>query len=221
MVTSVDSTTSSTTTSSSTTSTTLSASYEMFLQLLTTQLQTQNPLDPMDSTEFTSQLATYAALEQQISTNDKLDEVISGLDSLSLSSGVGYLGYSIEADTDTLSVSDDGSVDANWKYSLGSDASETTLTVVDSDGNTVWTGTGETSSGSHSFTWDGTDTSGNAVEAGDYTLQVSATTSSGTAITSSISIAGTVTAVDSSSGSAVLELGDTQVDLADVTRLAV
>lgn len=221
MVTSVDSTTSSTTTSSSTTSTTLSASYEMFLQLLTTQLQTQNPLDPMDSTEFTSQLATYAALEQQISTNDKLDEVISGLDSLSLSSGVGYLGYSIEADTDTLSVSDDGSVDANWKYSLGSDASKTTLTVVDSDGNTVWTGTGETSSGSHSFTWDGTDTSGNAVEAGDYTLQVSATTSSGTAITSSISIAGTVTAVDSSSGSAVLELGDTQVDLADVTRLAV
>lgn len=221
MVTSVNSSTPTTTSaSSSTASTSLSASYEMFLQLLTTQLQTQDPLDPMDSSEFTQQLATYAGLEQQISTNDKLDEVISGLDVMSLSTGIGYLGHSVEADSDTLSVADDGSTDANWKYTLASDASKVTLTVVDSDGDTVWTGSGDTASGSHSFDWDGTDSNGNTVDAGDYTLQVAATTSNGATVASSISIVGTVTAVDSSSGSAVLELGDTQVDLGDVTRLA-
>jgi flagellar basal-body rod modification protein FlgD len=192
----------------------------MFLQLLCTQVQTQNPLDPMDSTEFTQQLATYAGLEQQIASNDKLDAVVSSLNSLSLSSGVGYLGHTVEASTDTLSVSADGAADASWRYSLDSDASAVALTIVDEDGNTVWSGDGETASGGHTFSWDGKDSNGNAVAAGDYTLQVAATNSAGAEVTSSISIRGTVTAVDSSSGSAVVELGDTQIDLSDVTRLA-
>lgn len=197
----------------------MDASYDMFLQLLVTQLQTQNPLDPMDSTEFTNQLATYSALEQQILTNEKLDDVLGNMDSLS--NGSGYLGRTVDADTDTLSVSDDGTVDASWVYTLGSDASDVTLTVKDADGNTVWTGTGETSSGSHTLAWDGTDTGGYPVAAGaDYTLEVTATDADGEEISSSISIRGTVTAVDSSSGSTVLEIGDTEVDIDDVTRLA-
>ncbi len=222
MIDTVSSTTSSTssTTSSSSASSSLSANYDMFLQLLCTQLQTQNPLDPMDTSEFTSQLATYAGLEQQIATNDKLDELISGISALSLSNGVGYLGRAVEADTDTLTVEADGSVDASWQYTLASDAGAVTLTVVDADGETVWTGAGETGAGSHAFAWDGTDSSGNAVDAGDYTLQVSAATSAGTAISSSIAIRGTVTAIDSSSGTTMVELGGTEVALSSVTRLA-
>lgn len=219
MVDSVNSSTSSTSSTSSSSSSTLDASYDMFLQLLVTQLQTQNPLDPMDTTEFTSQLATYAGLEQQISTNEKLDEVLSSMNSLS--NGSGYLGRTVDADTDTLSVSDDGTVDASWVYSLGADASDVKLTVVDSEGRTVWTGTGETSSGSHTLAWDGKDTGGFAVAAGeDYTLEVTATDADGEEVSSSISIRGTVTAVDSSSGSTVLEIGDTEVDIDDITRLA-
>lgn len=222
MIDSVSSTSSSTTStsSSSSASSSLSANYDMFLQLLCTQLQNQSPLDPMDSTQFTEQLATYASLEQQIAGNEKLDEVISGLSTLSLTSGVGYLGHTVEAATDTLSVSDDGTVDASWSYSLDSDAASVELSIVDADGNEVWSGTGDTAAGSHSFSWDGTDDGGAAVDPGDYTLVVTAEDSSGTAVESSISIRGTVTAIDSSSGSAVIELGDTQVELADITRLA-
>lgn len=221
MVSSVSSSSSSTTsTSSSNSSNSLSASYEMFLTLLTTQLQTQNPLDPVDSTEFTSQLATYAALEQQISTNDKLDEVLSSIGTLSFSSGVGYLGMTVEADSDTLAVDDGGAVDGSWKYALDGEAEDVTLKIVDSDGNVVWSGKGDTASGSHDFTWDGKDSKGNAVTAGQYTLQVTATDSADKTVDSSISITGTVTAVDSSSGSTVLEIGDTEVDLSDITRLA-
>lgn len=221
MVSSVSSSSSSTTsTSSSNSSTSLSASYEMFLTLLTTQLQTQNPLDPVDSTEFTSQLATYAQLEQQISTNEKLDTVLSSIDSLSFSSGVGYIGMTVEAEGDTLAVDDGGAVDGSWKYALDGEAEDVTLKIVDSDGNVVWSGSGDTASGSHDFTWDGKDSNGNAVGAGQYTLQVTATDSAGKTVDSSISITGTVTAVDSSSGSTVLEIGDTEVDLSDITRLA-
>ncbi|MCR6632559.1 MAG: flagellar hook assembly protein FlgD [Magnetospirillum sp.] len=201
-------------------SSSLSASYDMFLQLLVTQLQTQNPLDPADATEFTQQLATYAGLEQQIATNDKLDSVLGNFDSLSFSTGVGYLGRNVEADTDTLTMGDDGTVDATWKYSLGATADKVKLEVLDSDGNVVWSGTGETASGDHSFTWDGKDSKGNAVAAGDYTLKVTATDADNADIDATIHIRGAVTAVDSSDGSTVLELGDTRIGLGSIVRLA-
>lgn len=222
MVESTSSTSSTTYTSSTsqTASSTASDNYNMFLQLLCTQLQTQNPLDPTDSTEFVSQLTSYSQLEQAINTNDKLDEVLSAFDSLSISTGVGYIGYNVEADTDTLSLSDDGSVDATWKYSVDDSAASVTLTVVDSDGNTVWTGAGDASSGAHEFAWNGKDSDGNAVAAGDYTLKVAATDADGDDLDASISIKGKVTAVDSSDGTTVLELGDTQVEMSSVTRLA-
>lgn len=221
MVSSVSSSSSSSSSgTSSTSSASLSASYEMFLTLLTTQLQTQNPLDPVDSTEFTSQLATYAALEQQIATNDKLDTVLSSIDSLSFSTGVGYIGKTIEAEGDTLAVGSDGAVDGSWKYTLDGTAKDVDLEIVDSDGNVVWSGSGETASGSHDFTWDGKDSKGNAVTEGEYTLKVTATNDEGVSIDSTTYIVGTVTAVDSSSGSTVLEIGDTEVNLSDIKRLA-
>ncbi|MGE5517950.1 MAG: flagellar hook assembly protein FlgD [Bacteroidota bacterium] len=221
----VDSVTSSTSTSSTSSASSISGSsgsdtYNMFLQILCTELQTQNPLDPTDTTEFTSQLTSYSQLEQAINTNTKLDEVLSGFDSLSMSNGVGYIGKEVEADTDTLTVADDGSIDATWKYDLDGTAKSVTLSVVDSDGNTVWTGSGETGSGAHEFTWDGTNTKGAAVAAGDYTLKVTATDADGADVDSSISIKGEVTAVDSGNGSTILELGDTQVKMSAITRLA-
>ncbi len=220
----VSSVTSSTTSTSSTTGTSssnsLSTSYEMFLTLLTTQLQTQNPLDPVDSTEFTSQLATYAALEQQISTNEKLDSVLSSIESLSFSTGVGYIGMTVEAEGDTLAVDSGGAVDGGWKYTLDGDAAAVTLEITDADGTVVWSGSGDTQSGTHDFTWDGKDSDGNAVGAGEYTLKVTATDADGATVDSAISIVGTVTAVDSSSGSTVLEIGDTEIGLGDITRLA-
>src|SRR5262245_5020437 len=56
---------------------TLSGNFDTFLRLLTTQLQNQDPLEPMDATKFTEQLVSYSQVEQQISTNDKLKSLIS------------------------------------------------------------------------------------------------------------------------------------------------
>lgn len=221
MVSSVTSTSSTTTTSSTkSAANSLSANYEMFLQLLATQLKTQNPLDPMDSTQFTQQLATYASLEQQISTNDKLDSVLTEFDSISMSNGIGYIGRSIEADSDTLSVGKDGAVDGAWNYSLDKAAAKVTLTVVDERGNTVWTGSGDATSGDHAFQWDGKNYKGTTASAGDYTLKVKATDAEGKIITNSIGIKGQVTAVESVDSDTVLEIGDTKVKLSSVTRLA-
>lgn len=222
MVGSVSSTSSSGSTAStqSAASKSLSANYDMFLQLLATQLKTQNPLDPMDSTEFTKQLATYASLEQQISTNDKLDSVLSEFNTLSLSTGVGYMGRTIEADTDTVAVGADGSVGGTFNYTLDTTAKAVTLKVVDAQGNAVWSAEGQTGEGTHELAWTGVNGKGKAVPAGDYTLQVTATDSAGKDITSSVAIKGKVTAVDTVDGDTVLEIGGTKVKLSSVTRLA-
>ncbi|WP_043743080.1 flagellar hook assembly protein FlgD [Novispirillum itersonii] len=218
-ISSVTTTSSTSSSSSSSSASGISANYEMFLSLLCTQLENQSPLDPMDAQTFTSQLVQYAGVEQQIQVNDKLESVLSKLDSFSFSSGVGYLGHAVEASGDTLSVGSDGSVGGSWKYTLPSEASSVTLTVTNSDGAVVWSGSGETASGSHTLTWDGKDANGYAVAAGDYTLTVAAKSSSGSTITASKSITGTVTGVDSSSGSTVFEIGATEVSMSDVTRL--
>lgn len=222
MTTAVTSTTSSatSTTSTSSSSSGLSANYDTFLKLLCAQLENQNPLDPTDATQFTSQLVQYSNLEQQIKTNDKLDSVLSSLSTSTLSSAVGYLGHVVEAKGDSVTVQPDGSVDATWSYDLDSKASSVALTITNSSGKTVWSGTGEGAAGSHSIEWDGTDSDGNAVSAGTYTLKVTALDSSGTAVKSTSSIKGTVTAVDSTDGTTTLELGGTSVSLSNITRLA-
>lgn len=211
--------TTSTTTNSTSTSTSALSNYDTFINLLCAQLKYQDPLDPADSSEFTSQLVQYSNLEQQISTNDKLDEVINTLSSLSLSNGTGYLGHTVEAEGNEISVQDDGTVDAGWVYELDDAAASVTLTVTDSSGNVVWNGEGETSSGRHSFDWDGTDSDGNAVDGGAYTLSVSATGSSGS-ISSTTYVSGTVTAVSSVDDTAVVEMGDMAIALSAITRLA-
>ena len=221
MVTSVTSSTSATTYSSSGTSSTTSLSdYDTFIQLLCAQLQYQDPLDPADATEFTSQLVQYSNLEQQMSTNDKLDEVINTLSTLSLANGTGYLGRTVEAEGNEISVQDDGTVDAGWVYALDGDAASVTLSIADENGNVVWTGAGETASGRHSLDWDGTDADGEPVNAGGYTLTVTATDRSGSRVDSSTYVSGTVTGVSSLGDAAAVELGDMAIALSAITRLA-
>lgn len=197
----------------------LSANYDMFLRLLTAQIKNQNPMDPMDSTKFTEQLATFSSLEQQIATNDKLDSVLSQFSSMTISNAAGHIGKTITAVGNTIAVDAAGKSDAQLAYSVGSDAKEVKLSVTDSKGNVVWSGTGDAAPGNHEFTWDGKDSKGKTVPAGDYTLKVAATDADGKAVGTATTISGKVTAVLSGQGMTLLEIGGTKVNLNAVTRM--
>ena len=194
-----------------------------FLTLLCTELKNQNPLNPVDGSQFTSQLIQYAGLEQQLNSNTYLSKIASSISSVSassLSTGVGYIGKTVTAETNTLSVDSSGSMGAEWVYDLPSNAASTTLAVTNSNGKTIYSKSGDTSAGDHTFAWDATDSSGADVSAGTYTLTVSSVDSAGKAVTASTYIVGKVTAVDSSNGSLALEVGGVSVDLGKVTRVA-
>lgn len=209
-------TTSSSSSSSSTTS--LASNYEMFMTLLLKQLEVQDPTNPVDTTEYTSQLVQYASLEQDVANGEKLDSLISAVNDLGYgSTGIGYLGRTVEASGDTTALQD-GS--ASWEYDLDDDASSVTLTVTDENGKTVYTTTGETGEGTHSFSWDGTGSNGTTYSSGAYTLTVSAVDSAKASVGVDTRIKGTVTSVDNSSGSTVLNIGDVAIEVDDVLTVS-
>lgn len=211
--------TSSVSTASSTSSSSSTSALDTtdFLQLLVTELQNQNPLDPTDTSTFMSQLMSYASYDQQTSMNTQLGSLVSSMDTLLAANAVGYIGTSVETYGDTTSLQNG---QANWGYSLDSTASNVSITVKDADGNAVYQTTGDTSAGEHSFTWDGTTSSGSKLTDGTYTIEISATDSSGTSVYGSTTVTGTVTGVDSSSGTTMLKIGDAELALSDLISVS-
>lgn len=193
----------------------LSGNFDTFLQLLTTQLQNQDPLDPMDTSQFTQQLVEYSQVEQQIDTNTNLQSLITQGTSQSAAYATSYLGK-------TVTVSGgEGSLQggtAQWTYNLATTATSNTLTVTDAKGNTVYSTAGKTTAGNNSFTWNGQDSAGNQLPDGTYTLSVKAAAGSN-AVTSSVSSTGTVSEVDMSNGAPQLLIGAMQVPLTSISSV--
>ena len=140
---------------------TLSADMNTFLTLLTTQLKYQDPMDPMDTAEFTNQLVQYSSVEQAIQTNTKLDALLS----LNLSNlgaqAVSYIGKTAQVLGDVMPL-DGGKAKAT--YTFNKDVLSATITIKDMSGNVVYTETAETTAGTHEFTWDGKYKDGNKLE---------------------------------------------------------
>jgi flagellar basal-body rod modification protein FlgD len=198
----------------------LSSDFNDFLQLLTTQLQNQDPLSPMDSTQFTAQLVAFTGVEQQIGTNSKLDTLIGVDQGNQLASSANFIGDTVQAPSSSIWLDSSG-VASEIGYNLPSTASAVTITITDSSGNTVSSGSGPTTQGQNIVTWNGQDGNGNALSSGVYTVSVSALDQSQQPMTGiTTSIIGTVTNVTTSStGSTDLSIGSVSVPLSTVTSV--
>ena len=148
--------TSSTPSSSSSTSTNgasaassqLMGNYQDFLTLLTAQLTHQDPSSPMDSAQFTDQLVQFSSVEQQISTNSNLQQLISLSQSAQSASLVNYIGQTITAQGQTATLAN-GS--ATWNYTVPAGATNAQITITNSSGDNVYSQTGNPSAGTNTF----------------------------------------------------------------------
>lgn len=185
-----------------------------FLILMVEQLQNQDPTDPTDTSEYIGQMISYASYETQSEISDQLATLTDTISTYMNSQGLGYLGQTVEAVGNTTSLQDG---EAQWSYSLDSEAETVTVSILDEDGNTVYSESGETSSGAHSFTWDGVTSDGEQLEdGGQYTIQVEAYDADGNEVSGSTTVIAEVTAIDASGDDAVLGIGDASVLLDNV-----
>ena len=191
----------------------LNQDLNQFLNLLVTQLKNQDPLDPMDANEFTSQLVEFASVEQQIYANANLEELVSLQNASQNVAMVDYLGHSIEYFGDTVNL-ENGSVE--FSYTFDTNATKASISITDGDGDVVFTADAETEAGIHYFTWDGMDDNNMQLEDGTYTVTVSGLDAQGKLLDVSQTAVGRVTGASTVDGAPYLFLGDVGVAIGNV-----
>ncbi len=192
----------------------LNSNFSQFLTLLTTQLQNQDPLNPMDSAQFTQQLVEYSQVEQQLNTNAKLDNLTTLSMNSALSLALGYVGKDITYTSTDMNF--DGATPVNISYNLPETATTATMNILDGAGDVVYSAPVSTTSGTNKLSWDGSTTQGTTAAAGTYTIQVAATDSTGAPETVTTAVTGIVHGVENQDGVPNLLVGDRAVPLGSV-----
>jgi len=178
---------------SSDTGTTLAGNFQTFLTLLTTQLQNQNPLDPLDTNQFTQQLVEFASVEQQLKTNDSLSTLVSLEQTAQATQALQFVGKTAVVKGNTAALTNS---QASWQLNVPSD-STVKISIANSSGQTAFTGTYTVSAGNNQpFVWNGQGNDGTQWPDGQYTLTATATDSSGNSVGISTQLQGTVSSVD-------------------------
>ena len=178
---------------SSTTNTTLAGNFQTFLTLLTTQLQNQNPLSPLDTNQFTQQLVQFASVEQELKTNDQLTTLVSLQQTAQSTQALTFVGKTAVVNGSTAALTN---ASATWDLSVAK-TSNVNVTLASSTGQTVFTGTYPVNAGANQpFVWDGKGNDGTQWPDGKYTMTATAADSSGNSVGVSTSIQGVVSSVD-------------------------
>jgi flagellar basal-body rod modification protein FlgD len=209
-------TTGTTATSSTAALNPLAQNFDMFLTLLTTQMKNQDPLSPMDSTQFTQQLVQMTGVEQQLAANDLLKQLVANTGT-SVASAVDLIGKQVQVTTTTAQLKNG---QAAWQYNLGPGATNVKIEVLDANGNTVNAyGPTDYTAGAHSFTWDGRNMNGKQMADGAYTLRITATDATKAAVSATPFIQGVVTGVEQTDAGTMLTVNGGTVPLSGVTSV--
>ncbi len=150
----------------------LTKDFDTFLKLLTTQLQNQDPLSPLDTNEFTNQIVSFSQVEQAIETNNKLSALVDLNVSNQISASVNYTGKTVEVASNDMMVKNNAV--PTFSYTLDSAAEEVKLVIKNAQGVTVYEGEGLKEKGPHSVQWDRVAKDGTYSPEGKYTITVSA-----------------------------------------------
>ena len=164
-----------------------------FLTLLITQLQNQDPLNPLESADFTAQLAQFSSLEQLFGVNETLTAIQENLAAQQNGNILDYIGKSVKTNDNTVFIKE-GNMESN-AYTL-EDGAEATIFIYDTEGVEVRrTYAGWKEAGEHDLSWDGRDNNGNLVGDGVYFFEVEAIDENGFIVPYNAYLTGEVTGV--------------------------
>lgn len=203
------------TTASSTTS---DMGEDTFLKLLTTQLQYQDPTEPMSNTEFVAQLAQFTQVQQLQGLSDKVEALYYVNTSMNNAAMTNLMGSGVVAEGDTFHY--DATGDKSLWFDASTATSSTDVTIKNESGDVVYSGPiGPLPEGESSWTWNGVCSDGSLAPEGDYTFSVSATDENGGTVDVTTLVRGVVDSMSFESGTATPSIDGVTINLADIVRL--
>jgi flagellar basal-body rod modification protein FlgD len=178
---------------SSTADQTIAGNFQTFLTLLTTQLKNQNPLDPLDTNQFTQQLVQFAGVEQQLKTNDSLSTLVNLQQTAQATQALEFVGKTAIVAGGTTALVNSA---ANWELNVPTSGT-INISIANSTGQTVYSGNFSANAGNNQpFSWNGQGNDGTQYPDGNYTLTASQADSTGNTVAISTQVGGVVSAVD-------------------------
>ena len=198
---------------SSSTGATLAGNFQTFLTLLTTQLQNQNPLDPLDTNQFTQQLVQFAGVEQQLKTNDSLSQLVTLQQTTQATQALDFVGKTAVVDGATATMSQSS---ATWHLNVPTSAT-VSISIANSTGQTVFTGQYTAGAGADiPFNWNGQGNDGTQWPDGKYTITATGKDASGNPVGVAAQVQGTVSSVDLTQSPPLLTIDGNSYTLSQV-----
>ena len=194
---------------------TIAGNFNTFLQLLTTQLKNQNPLDPLDTNQFTQQLVQFAQVEQQLRSNDQLATLVSLQKTTQSTAALSFVGQNVVVDGSTAQLVNN---QATWSFTSPKPATAT-ITIKDSSGQLAFSGNYTLQTGPQNFQWDGKGNDGTQWPAGAYTMSVTSKDASGQSVAISTEVQGVVDSADLTQDPPTLSIGGQDYALDKIKRV--
>ena len=194
---------------------TIAGNFNTFLQLLTTQLKNQNPLDPLDTNQFTQQLVQFAQVEQQLRSNDQLSTLVSLQKTAQSTAALNFVGQTVVVDGSTAQLVNN---QATWSFTSPKPATAT-ITIKDATGQAAYTGNYTLQTGPQSFVWDGKGKDGTQWPSGAYTMSIASKDANGQAVAIATEVQGVVDSVDLTQNPPLLSIGGNNFTIDKIKRI--
>lgn len=194
------------------------ADFNMFLKLLTTQMQNQDPLDPMDTSEYTQQLVQYSQVEQSVQQTKALKDILARLSGRDMAEAANFIGREAQFDSPASGLS--AAEPARWSFTTGRPAASATAVITDLSGKVVHRTELGATSGRGEVSWDGLKPDGSSFPAGSYKLSIEAVDASGTAIPATVKGIGVVRDVMIEDGTVTLGVNGIRMPLASLVAIS-
>jgi flagellar basal-body rod modification protein FlgD len=170
----------------------IAGNFQTFLTLLTTQLQNQDPTNPLDTNQFTQQLVEFAQVEQQLQSNSQLSTLVSLQQTAQSTQALNFVGDTVTVNSNTAQLTNGTT---QWTFNSPQPASGT-VNISNSSGQLVYSGPVTMQTGTNSFTWNGQGNNGTQWPDGAYTAAITAQAASGQTVAVTSQVTGVVQSVD-------------------------
>jgi len=194
---------------------TIAENFDTFLNILTTQLKNQNPLDPLDTNQFTQQLVQFTGVEQQLKTNEFLEALLD-LSSTSQSTSAQAMSMIGKEVTVSTSAGELKNGAATWVFDASGKSDAAIFTVKDPKGNVVYTSQKPVVAGEGRFVWDGKAADGTQLPDGAYYIGIEGKDTFGKPLSFTTEMAGKVEGVDMSGAQPYLMIGSARISVGSV-----